>query len=273
MRSNLPIIVGNGNLAWHLSAVLPGEVRVISRDPEARAVGSIPVLGYSALSALNPTVVFLAVPDDRIAEVSGQLSRLIPSTVPVIHTSGATPCARIDAHFAHRGVMWPVRSLRRGEAVTDWRDLPLVIYGLSPTVEQLLREVAARLSDTVAWLDDTQRTQLHLAAVFSNNFVTALYEIAFQLCADHAIPFELLLPIIRNTAQRQDGSRPAARQTGAAARGDTATMDRHVGLLQREDYRRLYRDISALILQYRLTEHDADLGGEADDDLKDEGVA
>jgi hypothetical protein len=230
------------------------------------------VIAYSEVT-FSPDAVFLAVPDTQIAPVGERLSELLSRDVPVFHTSGATPADRIPDYFLHRGVLWPIRSLRKGEPVTDWRDLPLVTYGLSPVAKSYLAELAHRLSDTVAYLDDTQRAQLHLAAVFSNNFVTALYEVSYRLCADYDIPFELLLPIIRKTAEAQDGHSPALRQTGAAMRGDHTTMERHLSLLDNETYRQLYRDLSGLIFQYRLPEYHAYLRRNPDDDLQDEGVA
>lgn len=265
-------IIGNGNLAWHLSGVLGDRAVVASRSP-VTAGEATQTVSYAALRNLPLEMVFLAVPDNRISETSQALAALLPPALPVFHTSGATPVDRITDHFLHRGVLWPIRSLRRGEPVSHWRDLPLVIHADSARARRLLEPLARELSDRVTWLDDRQRAQLHLAAVFSNNFVTALYEIAYQLCGEQDIPFSLLLPIIRDTAGRQDGERPALRQTGAAARGDTATMDRHLSLLQRPEYRDLYRDISRLILQYRLPEHDPDLRGDADDDLEDQGIA
>ena len=265
-------IVGTGNLAWHLAQVLPGDVVLVSRR-RGRGKWPVPVLPYGGLTGESLTAVFLAVPDNAIATVSAELTKLLPATLPVVHTSGATPLDRIDDYFQHRGVLWPIRSLRRGEPVDDWRDLPLVTYASDAATRDWLTGLADSLSDTVAYLDDEQRAQLHLAAVFSNNFVTALYDVAYQLCREHEIPFELLLPIIRHTAGQQDGTPPRDRQTGAAARGDTATMQRHQALLTDPRYRRLYEDISSLILQYRLSEHHLDLRGDAHDDLQDEGIA
>lgn len=264
-------IVGTGNMAWHLAQVLPGEVVTVSRGG-GLADWPVPVLPYTALAEKAYEAVFLAVPDNAIGAVSAELAKVLSPTLPIVHTSGATPLDRIDDYFRHRGVLWPIRSLRRGEPVGDWRALPLVTYASDRDSREWLTELAQSLSGTVAYLDDRQRAQLHLAAVFSNNFVTALYDVAYRLCREYAVPFELLLPIIRHTAGQQDGSPPRDRQTGAAARGDTATMDRHLALLTDSRYQQLYRDISALILQYRLSEHNADLRGDAHDHLQDEGV-
>ena len=259
-------IVGSGNLAWHLAGVLDGPT-VYYRGDEPSENWPCPLRHLSRIAASPPSAVLLAVPDGAIQSVSEHLAEVIPHATPVVHTSGATSIDRIDARFLHRGVLWPIRSLRKPEPVGDWKDLPLVVQANSGVARGFLEQLSGSLSDTVSWLDDRQRAQLHLAAVFSNNFVTALYEVAYDLCEEYGIPFELLLPIIRNTAVTQDGTRPALRQTGAAARGDYVTMQRHLELLDRGTYRDLYERISALILQYRLAEHDPHFGGKADDDL------
>ena len=265
-------IVGSGNLAWHLAGVLPGRSTVLFRAVDDMGRWPVPLLPLTAVANREWEALILAVPDAAISEVSSALASVIDLATPVIHTSGATPHGRTSDAFRNRGVCWPIRSLRKGEKVGDWRDLPLVLQADAPRSRDYLTSLASGLSERVAWLDDRQRAQLHLAAVFSNNFVTALYDVAFQLCEDEGVPFELLLPIIRHTAGSQDGTRPALRQTGAAARGDRVTMDRHLGLLSTPAYRHLYRSISDLILQYRLTEHDPDLGGEADNDLKNKRI-
>ena len=265
-------IIGTGHLAWHLSQVLPGRVVVVSRNSKSSTDWSVPIISYAALSDYQLQATFLAVPDNAIATVSAQLRTLLPPTLPVFHTSGATPIDRIADYFTHRGVLWPIRSLRQGESVTDWRDLPLVVYASDASTQYYITDLAHLLSDTVAYLDDTQRAQLHLAAVFSNNFVTALYDVAHQLCRQHNIPFKLLLPIIRNTAAQQDGTPPRDRQTGAAARGDTATIERHLSLLTDPTYRHIYQTLTDLILQYRLPQHHPHLRRDPYNDLEDERV-
>ena len=269
---NTIAIVGTGNLAFHLAAVLSAPVVTVSREAEKQVGWASPVVGYDELSSYHPNAVLLAVPDQVIAETSARLSQRLPPDIPVFHTSGATPVGAINEYFHHRGVLWPIRSLRKGEAVTDWKDLPLAIYATDTSSTKFIRQLAESLSDTVTWLDDRQRAQLHLAAVFSNNFVTALYEVSFQLCEDHGVPFELLLPIIRNTAASQTATAPAYRQTGAAVRNDQVTMDRHRSLIANPIYRDLYSRMSALIVEQRATEHNADFRGNTHHDLEDEGV-
>ncbi len=247
-------IIGAGNLGWHLSQVLDRAghtVTVISRRPLRWPVpvDGFEKLGEDAGAGQFIGAVFLAVPDDAIPAVSRRLSEILPAETPVIHTSGATPVSRIDSYFDLRGALWPIRSLRRGEPVAEWTALPLVYDGNTPPLRAFLGDLCGELSNLTYRLDDEQRARLHLAAVFSNNFVTWQYEIAHQLTTGAGIPFETLLPIIRDTAGKQDGSSPALRQTGAAARRDTATMRRHLELLaDTPAYAELYKRMSALIM-------------------------
>ncbi|PPK84040.1 uncharacterized protein DUF2520 [Neolewinella xylanilytica] len=265
-------IIGSGNLAWHLAGVLPYPTTVVYRADRPTEGWPCALLPLSEMSRLDWDAVFLAVPDQAIAPVSRELAIRIPLGVPVFHTSGATPLDQITPSFLHRGVLWPIRSLRKGEAISHWRELPLVLQAEGKVAADVLTTISGQLSETISWLNDRQRAQLHLAAVFSNNFVTALYEVAHDLCSRHAVPFDLLLPIIRHTALSQDGTRPALRQTGAAARGDHATMNRHLELLDQPAYRDLYQMISTLILQYRLPEHDPHFRREPYDDFEDQGI-
>ena len=244
------VVIGAGNLAWHLIVVLQQadyQVTLISRKPETVADWPVRVLTLSDLVDV-PDLIVLAVPDDAIELVSTNLSYSFPDRIPVVHTSGATPISRIDPYFKRRGALWPIRSLRKGTPVGDWRKVPLTYYGSDEALAQVLGELSGKLSDQAYPLNDKQRAQLHLTAVFSNNFVSWLYQISYELCTEADIPFEILLPLIRNTALKQDGKAPKLMQTGTAARGDIATITRHLDLLDgKPAYTKLYQFMSNLI--------------------------
>lgn len=252
------LIVGAGNLSWHLSRVLQDAgygVGLVSRQPARVADWPVRVLGVGDLAGEDCDLVVLAVPDHAIHPCSTALALHLRPRLPVVHTSGATPVALINSHFARRGALWPIRSLRAHEPVGDWRNLPLAYHADHPELLAELAALTGSLSDQTYALDDQQRARLHLAAVFSNNFVTWLYEISHQLCTESGIPFAALLPIIRNTALSQDGRSPALRQTGAAARGDEITLRRHLTLLaDHPAYAELYATLSELIRRGTATE-------------------
>jgi predicted short-subunit dehydrogenase-like oxidoreductase (DUF2520 family) len=244
------VVIGAGNLAWHLVVVLQQAgyaVTMVSRKPETVADWPVRVLSLNELIEV-PDLIFLAVPDDAIEMVSTNLSYTFPDRIPIVHTSGATPVTKIDAYFRQRGSLWPIRSLRRGEPVGNWREVPLAYHGSDEALTQVLGELSSKLSDLSYALNDEQRARLHLAAVFSNNFVNWLYQISYELVTEVDIPFDTLLPIIRDTALKQSSVAPKAGQSGPAARGDTATMARQLDMLKAHpDKAQLYQEISRLI--------------------------
>ncbi|MES1161031.1 MAG: DUF2520 domain-containing protein, partial [Bacteroidota bacterium] len=83
--------------------------------------------------------------------------------------------------------------------------------------------------------------KLHLAAVLVNNFSNFLYTLTADFCRQEGADFSLLLPIIRETAERLRVYAPRDVQTGPAIRGDRTSIERHLSLLaNHEDVKELY---------------------------------
>ncbi|OAV45365.1 Rossmann-like and DUF2520 domain-containing protein [Lewinella sp. 4G2] len=244
-------VIGTGNLAWHIVPALKSlghQVVAVSRHTSRSHQWPVRVIDHAGLVRFAPDTVVLAVPDKMIAECSRKLSHVLPPSTLVIHTSGATAMKKIDGHFENKGVIWPIRSLRKGTAPLPWTDLPVAYQGNNDFSKTRIRILVDTLTQISYSLDSQQRARLHLAAVYSNNFTNWLYQISYDLCEEMDIPFEALLPIIKNTALRQDGTEPKLLQTGAAARDDKPTMDKHLKLLNgHPEFARLYRLLSNLI--------------------------
>ena len=64
-----------------------------------------------------------------------------------------------------------------------------------------------------------------------SNFTNHLYAIAEDFCNSEHVNFNLLKPLIMETASRIRNQSPAAVQTGPAVRKDILTMDKHLRLL------------------------------------------
>jgi predicted short-subunit dehydrogenase-like oxidoreductase (DUF2520 family) len=97
-----------------------------------------------------------------------------------------------------------------------------------------IKELAQTVSNQVYEVNSHQRRVLHLAAVFACNFPNYLYHIAQQLLSDHQLDFDMLKPLITETADKVQQRLPADVQTGPAVRKDTITMDKHLEMLQNE---------------------------------------
>ena len=94
-----------------------------------------------------------------------------------------------------------------------------------------------------------RRSKIHLAGVIANNFVNQLYQSATELLASEGLPFEVLKPLIEETAQKAiDAEAPKLVQTGPAKRGDITTQQRHLTLLEEQQVlQTIYKELSQLI--------------------------
>jgi hypothetical protein len=73
-----------------------------------------------------------------------------------------------------------------------------------------------------------------------------MYQIAFDICGKNNIDFNILKPLIKETAQKIETIEPKLAQTGPAKRKDATTILKHLDLLQNQ---KNYQDIYQLITQ------------------------
>jgi len=89
------------------------------------------------------------------------------------------------------------------------------------------------LTDKIYTINSEQRKKLHLAAVFACNFSNYMYDIASQILDDSAIQFEIIQPLIAETAEKIKTLSPYDAQTGPAIRFDETTIARHLHMLNK----------------------------------------
>jgi hypothetical protein len=97
-------------------------------------------------------------------------------------------------------------------------DIPLLIDGNTPETIAAIEKFASTISSTVVPTPDTERLKLHVAAVFVSNFTNHLYTLAADYCSKEGLNFQMLFPLIIETALRLRNHLPADMQTGPAAR-------------------------------------------------------
>ncbi len=73
-----------------------------------------------------------------------------------------------------------------------------------------------------------------------NNFTNYLYQIGSEILKDDNLPFDLLKPLIVETASKIETLSPEKAQTGPAKRNDIKTIEKHLHLLGNSRYRKLY---------------------------------
>lgn len=251
-------IIGAGNVAWHLAQALQKAghtiVQVYSRtlshaEDLASKVNAIPVSEFSAVHADTDMLIF-SVKDDALPAC---IDALAGHDLFAVHTSGTVPLRLLSTHFSRSGVLYPLQTFSKNRTL-DFRQVPLFIESAGAGTGEQLSDVAHTISDKVAEADSEKRKWIHLSAVFASNFSNYLYTVAADLLKEQQLPFEVLLPLIRETAQKLSTLSPEEAQTGPAIRGDQRTIDAHLQLLQgHEQWKTIYELFSRQIAAYRET--------------------
>lgn len=236
------VILGSGNVAHHLARAFtshPGLqlVQRYARNINALDDVTIPVPITHDLSKLVVADVYiLAVSDDAIAGLSAQLpfeGRL------VVHTSGSMPLEALDLKN-RGGVFYPLQTFSKAKAV-DFSQIPICVEAATEPDYALLETAARALSEQTYRIDSAQRRTLHVAAVFASNFSNHMYKLAADLCANNHMPFDILKPLIQETAHKILSLPPRDAQTGPAIRHDQKTIAAHLELLQEPSQRAIYQ--------------------------------
>ena len=241
-------ILGSGNLAIHLFKAFEAcpTIEVVQRY--ARDLTKIE--GYKDFTngtddlskLLDADVYILAISDDAIAEVS---RHLISKEGLVVHTSGSTNLEAISKNI-RRGSFYPLQTFTK-DVFVDFETIPICIEAENEKDFLLLQKLAGVLSKIVVPISSEQRQVLHLAAVFVNNFTNHLYHIGYEICEANGISFDLLKPLIQETAHKIQSNTPLSAQTGPAKRNDSGTMAKHQKLLQQNNYKAIYSMLSESI--------------------------
>jgi predicted short-subunit dehydrogenase-like oxidoreductase (DUF2520 family) len=247
-------IIGSGNVATHLAAAFKNAghsiVQVYSRDLQNASLLAYHVRADAIddLELINPdTDLFvIAVKDDAIETIASALAQY---QKPIVHTSGATDLQTLLNQTQTAGVFYPLQTFSKTREV-DFNTVPLCIEGADEHIAAQLKELAYTITQNVYQVNSAERKTLHLAAVFASNFPNYLYDISQRLLADQQLPFDLLRPLILETAQKVQEHLPSSVQTGPAIRNDEKTMKSHLHQLhENPELETLYKLLSQGIIK------------------------
>jgi predicted short-subunit dehydrogenase-like oxidoreductase (DUF2520 family) len=235
-------IIGSGNVAQHLIQAFQLNsqielVQVVARDIKkvAHLLDSNRITSdYNQLQEAD--LYIIAVSDDAIAEVSSALpfkNRLIA------HTSGTVALDSLNSNN-RPAVFYPLQTFSKDKAV-NFKTIPLCLETENEKDAPTLKLIANAISDAVYDINSEQRKALHVAAVFVNNFVNYLYQMGNEICDANAIPFEILKPLIQETANKIATLSPKNAQTGPAKRNDLKTIAAHEEFLKDENQAAIYK--------------------------------
>lgn len=239
------ILLGSGNVATHLFQAFSKAngvevVQVFSRTISKDFPETLQTSDYKEINAAD--VYIICVSDSAISSVSSQLSfenRL------VVHTSGSTDINVLDSKN-RKGVFYPLQTFTKNKSV-DFSQIPICIETEVPSDFEIIEKLAKSVSNSVYLINGNQRKALHVSAVFVCNFTNHLYTIGNTICEENNIPFEILQPLIEETAKKIKSLSPSESQTGPAVRNDQKTIEKHIDFLTNENQKEIYKILTKSI--------------------------
>ena len=250
-------IIGSGNMAFSLGSELLHQgyqiTEIYSRNKtEGRKLAKqLRTTYFNKIDKLpgDADLFFLCLQDDVITTIAGKLPF---NDKIIIHTSGSVSMDALKNFSKQYGVFYPVQSINKN-VVTHWKEIPICIEASSPNVLKLLHVLAKEISKSVYKINSEQRLHLHLAAVFANNFSNACFSMAKDILDESKLSFELIRPLILNTANKVQTSIPSSVQTGPAKRNDATVLKAHRKLLKdHNELKKVYDVLTKYIQEEEL---------------------
>jgi len=162
-----------------------------------------------------------------------------------VHTSGGLTLHEMDKKNK-RGVFYPLQTFSKDVEV-DFSEVPLCLEVENKSNLNLLKELAESIGSKQYKVNSDQRSSLHLAAVFVNNFTNQLYRIAHEITESTSVDFNILKPLIKETAHKIEELSPYRAQTGPAKRNDKKTIKKHLKMLKKEQHKEIYELLTKAI--------------------------
>lgn len=245
------VIVGFGNVAYHLISAFAKSDAVTVIQVYARNKANLNHLQdhYDVTNEIDKLVdadlYIITVSDNAITEVSLQLNF---KSKLVVHTSGTVSMNDLNSNN-RRGVFYPLQTFSKLKEV-NFSTVPICIEAENTKDHKLLEAIAKSISNQVFEINSTQRKAVHVSAVFVCNFVNHLYKIGNDICNENNIPFDILNPLITETAHKVLTLSPIEAQTGPAIRNDSTTINEHLNFLTNQNQKEIYKILTKSIIDH-----------------------
>jgi NADP oxidoreductase coenzyme F420-dependent./Domain of unknown function (DUF2520). len=247
------VFIGAGRLATHLAKELHKNshniLQIYSRTMESASLlaNEVEATATNKIQdiSINADLYIFSVKDSVLEELVSQ----IPSNKGLcVHTAGSIPMDIFKRYTDRYGVLYPFQTFSK-ERDLSFREIPVFIETNNEHDFQILKELSISISDKVHPLSSEKRQYIHLTGVFACNFVNHMYAISENILKDEDIPFEILLPLIDETASKVHSLSPVEAQTGPAMRYDENVINKHLALIDNPKLKSIYTLISESIYE------------------------
>lgn len=244
-------IIGTGNVAHQLGrAFVKNNFKIDGvwgrTDSKSKALAKDLSSNWIEKIENIPTdtdLVLVCVSDDAILEVVEN----IPEHLSIAYTSGSVLLNSLPKR-KEIGVFYPLQTFTKSRELS-FDDIPILIESENKQFAGLLEKCAIRLSKTVRYTSSEERHKIHIAAVMVNNFTNHIYHLANLYMDKEHLPFDILKPLILETAEKIQKMSPSEAQTGPAKRNDQNVIKKHLSELN-DETKSIYKLLSESILKH-----------------------
>lgn len=244
-------IIGTGNVAHHLGRALVKNNFHIdgvwgrSKANAQKLAKDLDTLTFEEIKQIpsSTDLIIICVSDSAIKEVVDKTSK----DMAIAYTSGSITLKDLPKRDKI-GVFYPLQTFTKTREIS-FDNIPFLIESENEQFSESLMNCAKKLSSTVRLTSSEERFQIHIAAVMVNNFTNHLYHLADEHMKKHQLPFDILKPLILETAEKIKGITPFDAQTGPAKRNDLNVIESHLNELS-EETKEIYQMLSKSIIKY-----------------------
>lgn len=216
-------IVGRGHVGLSLAAAAEAAGLPVRLVPSADA----------AIATSGATAALICVPDEAIGEVAAAVASAENPPALVGHVSGATTLDPLASAGARGSLVFSLHPLQTfAGPATPVAGIPAATAGSTEEAEAFAEALVLALDMRPFAVSDDQRAAYHAAASIASNFLVALQESATELLSSAGIEDgrDLLAPLVLASAANW-AEHGGDALTGPIARGDFATVERHLAAL------------------------------------------
>jgi predicted short-subunit dehydrogenase-like oxidoreductase (DUF2520 family) len=246
------VLLGAGNLATQLAKALKINhidiIQIYSHTHQSAKIlaDQIGCAYTHNLAKINPNadMYIYALKDNALTNVINKTGRFEAIHA---HTAGSVDMNIFRGKANKFGVFYPLQTFSKTKDIS-FEAIPIFIEASTNDVQESLAQLATLLNCKHHIINSEQRSKLHLAAVFACNFSNLMYGLAADIVSDAELDFDILKPLINETASKINYLSPLEAQTGPATRFDVDIIEKHKSqLADQPELTDIYDNLSKLI--------------------------
>ena len=223
-------IIGSGNVAHFLAHILTEKGLTISQVHSRNSVSGNSLAQKAnakfeeEITSINAEVIFIAVQDEQIESCLKQL----PNSSILLYTSGTIDLAPI--FLQNCGVFYPLQTFSKNNYSIPFNG-PILLDDKNKEVNNYAIQLCSILNLSYKITSSDERKNIHLCAVFLNNFINHIACIGLSEAKERKIDSSLFAPLLKKTFENILSNDPFENQSGPAKRNDKIIINEHIALL------------------------------------------